>query len=34
MDLDEDEMERFLKGTNTGCPVCRPGGDRETAAKQ
>ena len=34
MDLDEDEMERFLKGTNTGCPFYRPGGDYKTAAKQ
>ena len=34
MDLDEDEMERFLKGTNTACPFYRPGGDYKTAAKQ
>ncbi len=34
MDLDEDEMERFLKGTNTACPFYRPGGDYRTAAKQ
>ncbi len=34
MDLDEDEMERFLKGTNAGCPFYRPGGDYKTAGKQ
>ena len=34
MDLDEDEMERFLKGTNTACPFYRPGGDYKTAGKQ
>ncbi|MCX4371227.1 MAG: DUF6472 family protein [Dysosmobacter sp.] len=34
MDLDEDEMERFLKGTNTSCPFYRPGGDYKTASRQ
>ena len=34
MDLDEDEMERFLKGSNTACPFSRPGGDYKTASRQ
>lgn len=34
MDLDEDEMERFLKGMNTSCPFYRPGGDYKTASRQ
>ena len=34
MDLDEDEMERFLKGTGTASPFYRPGGDYKTASKQ
>ena len=34
MDLDEDEMERFLKGSNTACPFYRPGGDYKTASRQ
>ena len=34
MDLDEDEMERFLKGAGTACPFYRPGGDYKTAFRQ
>ena len=34
MDLDEDEMERFLRGTGTACPFYRPGGDYKTASRQ
>lgn len=34
MDLDEDEMERFLKGAVEGCPFYRPGGDYRTARRQ
>ena len=34
MDLDEDEMERFLKGSNPACPFYRPGGDYKTASRQ
>ena len=34
MDLDEDEMERFLFFTNTACPFYRPGGGYKTAARQ
>ena len=34
MDLDEDEMERFLKGTSAACPFYRPGGDYKTASRQ
>lgn len=33
-DLDEDEMEHFLRGTNDGCPFYRRGGDYETARRQ
>ena len=33
-ELDEDEMERFLKGTSTACPFYRPGGDYKTASRQ
>ena len=34
VDLDEDEMERFLKGTSAACPFYRPGGDYKTASRQ
>lgn len=34
MDLDEDEMERFLKRTGTACPFYRPGSDYKTASRQ
>ncbi|MCI8399863.1 MAG: hypothetical protein HFF90_10775 [Oscillibacter sp.] len=34
MDLDEDEMERFLRGSTRECPYYRRGGDYRTAAKQ
>ena len=33
-DLDEDEMERFLRGTNDQCPFYRRGDDYETARRQ
>lgn len=33
-DLDEDEMERFLRSANDNCPFYRRGGDYRTAAKQ
>ena len=34
MDLDEDEMERFLRGVNSACPFYRRGDDYETARRQ
>ncbi len=34
MDLDEDEMERFLCSDAASCPFYRRGGDYETARKQ
>jgi len=34
MDLDEDEMERFLRGGNRACPFYRRGDDYETARRQ
>ena len=34
MDLDEDEMERFLRGVNDTCPFYRRGDDYETAWRQ
>ena len=33
-DLDEDEMERFLRGANGDCPFYRRGDDYETARRQ
>lgn len=34
MDLDEDEMERFLRADARACPFYRRGGDYETARRQ
>ena len=34
MDLDEDEMERFLRGLGGDCPFYRRGGEYETARRQ
>ncbi len=34
MDLDEDEMERFLSSRANDCPFWRPGDDYRTARKQ
>lgn len=34
MDLDEDEMERFLRADAGSCPFYRRGGDYETARRQ
>ena len=34
MDLDEDEMERFLRGANDACPFYRRGDDYRTARRQ
>ncbi|WP_455581476.1 DUF6472 family protein [Dysosmobacter sp.] len=34
MDLDEDEMERFLRSDNSACPFYRRGDDYETARRQ
>ena len=34
MDLDEDEMERFLRGANGDCPFYRRCDDYETARRQ
>jgi len=34
MDLDEDEMERFLRADAGRCPFYRRGGDYETARRQ
>ena len=33
-DLDEDEMERFLRGGTRDCPFYRPGDDYRTARRQ
>ena len=33
-DLDEDEMERFLRGVNDDCPYYRRGDDYQTARRQ
>ena len=34
INLDEDEMERFLRGANGDCPFYRRGDDYETARRQ
>ena len=34
MDLDEDEMERFLRSENSACPFYRRGDDYMTARRQ
>ena len=34
MDLDEDEMERFLRSANDACPFYRRGDDYQTARRQ
>ncbi|BAK98506.1 hypothetical protein OBV_13080 [Oscillibacter valericigenes Sjm18-20] len=34
MDLDEDEMERFLRADARACPFYHRGGDYETARRQ
>ena len=34
MDLDEDEMERFLRSANNACPFYRLGDDYKTARRQ
>ena len=34
VDLDEDEMERFLRGANRTCPYYRRGDDYTTARRQ
>ncbi len=34
MDLDEDEMERFLRNANSDCPFYRRGDDYVTARRQ
>ena len=34
MDLDEDEMERFLRSANDSCPFYRRGDDYQTARRQ
>ena len=33
-DLDEDEMERFLRGAAGSCPFYRRGDDYQTARRQ
>ena len=33
-DLDEDEVERFLRGGTRNCPFYRPGDDYRTARRQ
>lgn len=33
-DLDEDEMERFLRFANDSCPFYRPGDEYRTARRQ
>ncbi|MCI8480726.1 MAG: hypothetical protein HFG08_07600 [Oscillibacter sp.] len=33
-ELDEDEMERFLRGLGGDCPFYRRGGEYETARRQ
>ena len=34
MDLDEDEMERFLRGDSRSCPFYHRGDDYSTARRQ
>lgn len=34
MDLDEDEMERFLRGDSRACPFYHRGDDYSTARRQ
>jgi len=34
MDLDEDEMERFLRSANNACPFYRRGDEYRTARRQ
>jgi hypothetical protein len=34
VNLDEDEMERFLRGVNDACPFYRRGDDYQTARRQ
>ena len=34
IDLDEDEMERFLRSANDACPFYRRGDDYQTARRQ
>lgn len=34
VDLDEDEMERYLRGANDACPFYRRGDDYMTARRQ
>ena len=34
LDLDEDEMERFLRSANNACPFYRRGDDYQTARRQ
>jgi hypothetical protein len=34
MDLDEDDMARFLSGRTEDCPFWRPGDEYRTARKQ
>ena len=34
MELDEDEMERFLRRANSDCPFYRRGDDYQTARRQ
>lgn len=34
MDLDEDEMARFLAGSTADCPYWRPGDEYRTARRQ
>ena len=33
-EVDEDEMERFLRGGTRDCPFYRPGDDYRTARRQ
>ena len=34
VNLDEDEMERFLRSANDSCPFYRPGDEYRTARRQ
>ena len=34
MNLDEDDMERFLRSANDACPFYRPGDEYRTARRQ
>lgn len=34
MNLDEDELERFLQGTNDNCPYFRDGDEYKVVQKQ